>query len=304
MTLIFMDAREALRLVMPNWSWEVWKERHLEHHVEYADDTVLLFLTSTGGQLWFTCVLHSAQRFGLLPNRSKTRVMIFHSLFKASLYFLDGQAVEETRSHKLLGTLVTATNSNLAEIQAKTQKAGAALKRLAPLWQATWIPVQRRVRVLAAIVQAVYTHALCLLVLTASQLRLIDQRQQKWLRRVLKMPLVINGCPTHVSNERVLKASRQPLLSTQIEAMSIKWLGHIWRMPADSFIRKIHFTGDRPKRWDIPRRAGAPREKWTEHYWSKAKELADAVVISMPQLLSSKVKLERILKRQWFSRSS
>jgi hypothetical protein len=230
--------------------------------------------------------------------------MVFHPLIKASFYFLDGTEVESAAEHNQLGTMISKTHSNLLEMQRRAGKAEAAMRRLAPLWKASWIGLRRRVRVVAAVVQAIYTYALHLLVLTAAQLRMVDQRQQRWLRRVLRMPLVIDGCPTHISNSRVLTSARQIPLSATLQQTAVRWLGHVFRMSDTSFIKKIHFEGGLPKQWHVLKRPGAPRANWTNTYWSMAGKLAEAENLPIRSLLGNKMLLARVVKRQWFSRLS
>jgi len=119
----------------------------------------------------------------------------------------------------------------------------------------------------------------------------------RWLRRIMGMPRVINGVPTHISNETVYRASKQARLTKFLDAAALDWLAHVFRMPASWPVRQAHFQGDEIKVWNFERRQGRKGVQWMPTVMQRAVATAETLKLPVGQFLRDRKKVRKEVRR-------
>ena len=83
-----------------------WSEGRPIYDVEYADDTLLLALTTTQMQTFLSALEQGAAEYGMSLNSTKTELLVKDQQTKSNLLFRDGTQVPTTTHIKYLGSMI------------------------------------------------------------------------------------------------------------------------------------------------------------------------------------------------------
>ena len=109
LTVIFEDVDYAL--LAQGQPVNTWSVARPVYDLEYADDTLLLSLTTTQLQRILTALESQAKNYGMHLNLTKTEILVDPRRATPLISFSDGSPVTTTTQVKYLGTMISWKNS-------------------------------------------------------------------------------------------------------------------------------------------------------------------------------------------------
>ena len=255
----------------------------------FADDT-LIFGANT------QCInkpLHAIERhsayYGLKLNYGKCVNRTANQRVSSVRFSPDGPAagrlVPRQRSATYLGTLLTDTFDNKAEIANRLGDCIATCNRLKIFWKKASTSIKWKIQVFNAIIRSKLLYGLECIQLTNAEISKLNAFQNKSLRRILGKP------PTFLdreqTNQRIYQEIRQ-IYHCNFEHFGDTWrkaklrlFGHILRSSRSDPLNQVVFHADnlRP-RTVLTRRVGRPKSDWLlETYADAYKQIAGPITM-------------------------
>jgi hypothetical protein len=239
--------------------------------VLFADDT-LIFGANTR---CINVLLHAIERhshyFGLNLNYDKC-INITANQRVSSVRFSptgpgQGKLVPRKNSAVYLGTLLTDSNNNKAEILNRLGDCIATANRMKLFWTKANTTVKWKIQVFNAIIRSKLLYGLECIQLTAAEISRLDAFQNKSLRRILgKPPTFIDRTET---NERMYAEIRDQhgchfeKFGDTWRKAKLKFFGHILRCSRADPLSQVTFAADGiHPRHVVYRRPGRPKLDW------------------------------------------
>ncbi|XP_065583243.1 uncharacterized protein LOC136042233 [Artemia franciscana] len=173
-----------------------------------------------------------------------------------STFVINGQAVDVVRQFIYLGSIISSSGTLDAEISTRSTKASSVFGRLlGAVFHKPKISRHTKARIYNAIALIIMLHSSETWPITQTQLRRVDVVQARHLRRVESF----KGYDK-IRNTEILKTFKLANLSTQVKAHSLKWYGHLLRLPLSTPARIISDFNPSEKGWKRPR--GRPSTRW------------------------------------------
>jgi hypothetical protein len=197
--------------------------------VDFADD--LAILADSMDQLLETLQIlrEEAKIMVLQINLNKTKIMPIDPSSPAviSPVSLDATtSIEVVQKFTSLGSTIS-SDGFLPELQANLSKASSVMVRLnRHLWRKPNISRSTKLRIFNALVGSVMLYGAETWQASAATLMAIDRFQSKILRRIEALRWA-----DFVSNEKLLHLIKQSRSSTQAAERTLRWFGHLLRMP-------------------------------------------------------------------------
>lgn len=175
-----------------------------------------------------------AHEWGLQQNWDKTQLMVQglgkgrkrRFPHKGDLYY-EGRLVKSKPVAKYLGTLLAASGSHTHEVRSRVSKATTALSRVARgVWRHA-IGLELKVRLYLTLVRSVLCYGTECWHLNKTQLRMLEQVQNRALRWASKAPSHI----THETSEALRERLRVPTVESWIRLARLRWLRKALRAP-------------------------------------------------------------------------
>ena len=240
--------------------------------LEYADDTVLIAVTTEIAQKLLQYTEEEASKYGLHLNRGKTVRLAYNT--DEIVKFADGTPVPRSTHVEYLGTIMNDWGHSDAEVASRLKKAQGKCKALKPIWASRALDRGLAIRVLRSCVFSGLLYGLHTVYLTQGLSRRIDAFQIKCLRRALGIR------PTYASkllgeeavlNQEVACLTKATPLSADLTKMRYQLLGHVLRRGGNDPLRAT--TYDRfgqPKTLAGTARWGGRRKGWAEEVLNEA----------------------------------
>ena len=180
---------------------------------------------------------------------------------------MDGSLVPRGHRAKYLGTLLTDSVDNNAEVLSRITEVWGTCAKLKLFWNKANTTLQWKLRVFDAIIKSKLLYGLETIQLTMNERQRLDSVQMKGYRRILKVP------PTYIdrtwTNQRVIE-SLTTSHNLKFERFSETWkfrkvklLGHIIRSHRYDPLRQVLYEkGTLMPRIEHKRRVGKPRANW------------------------------------------
>ena len=258
----------------------------------FADDT-LIFGANTQciNKLLHAIERHSAY-YGLKLNYGKCVNLTANQRVSSVRFSSDGPAagrlVPRQRSATYLGTLLTDTFDNKAEIANRLGDCIATCNRLKIFWKKANTSIKWKIQVFNAIVRSKLLYGLECIQLTNAEISKLNAFQNKSLRRILGKP------PTFIdreqTNQRMYQEIRQ-VYHCNFEHFGDTWrkaklrlFGHVLRSSRSDPLNQVVFHSDnlRP-RTVLTRRVGRPKSDWLlETYADAYKQIAGPIAVFDP----------------------
>ena len=213
-------------LLLQGTPTNTWSEGYPTFDLEYADDTLLLALTTPQMQDILTSLESVAHEYGMHLNKTKTELLINPDRPSSPLYFTDGAAVPTTPQIKYLGTRITWKKPFDAAFLHRAAIAEEAFKKLRLVWNSS-LSQAVRLRIFQSTFTPTLIYALDTLTLTQKQLDRVDAFFIRFLRRVVR----VKASYTPASQTRKLCAKQdiQPYHPHTSSTPSIKPLNkYLW----------------------------------------------------------------------------
>jgi len=201
-----------------------WSEGRPVYDVEYADDTLLLALTTTQMQTFLSSLETGAAEYGMSLNSTKTELLVKNTEDTSNLIFRDGMPVPTTTHIKYLGSMIAWDQPFDAAFRHRAALAEESYKKLRLVWNSN-----RSRKHKLYIFRTTFVPTLCYgldaLTLTDRNLRQIDAWYHKFLRRILNIKATYYS---RISNWTVWNQAHRPQLpSATLQTLQIKALANI-----------------------------------------------------------------------------
>ena len=261
MSTIFSDIRETLsspkqQSPMTDISFS---------QILYADDTLIFGDHTQSINKLLKEIEMESSYYGLKLNYNKC-VNLTTNRKTSTIKYRDGSKVPRSHRAVYLGTLLTDTVDNSAEIHNRMAMAMVTFQKLQLFWDKANTTTAWKLRVYNAIIKTKLLYSLETIQLTKSELSKIDAFQMKGLRRILKIPSTYidrtqtNDVVLQKANETGTHTQR---LSESWKEQKLKLLGHILRADHSDPLRQVLFeSGTNIPRYHIIRRSGRPKLDW------------------------------------------
>ena len=208
MTVLFDDVDKRLRTHgVPQNTWSVGKP---VYDLEYADDTVLMAVTTHQLQEMLHAVQVEASLYGLELNKEKTELLV-PDYSATTICFADGTAVPTTTSAKYLGTQISWTTPPKIAINFRKSKAEAAFSKLYHVWNCK-LPKGSKSRIFHSAILPIYTYSLATCSLDKQHFRTIHGWYFRHLRRALGIK---HSYYSRIPNVKVWKTAGRPFIPSQ-----------------------------------------------------------------------------------------
>ena len=188
-----------------------WSVSHSVFDLEYADDTLLLSITTGQLQQFLSAMETVSSEYGMRLNQDKTELLSHPRLPNPPIYFLDGSAVKTTPQVKYLGSQISWDKSFELAFYHRLGLAEEAYKKLRLIWNSPKTR-QSKVRLFQAIFLPILLYGLDTLTLTTKMLARIDGQYYRFLRRAIGIKA---SYYSRVTNQSVWEQAGQPELPSE-----------------------------------------------------------------------------------------
>ena len=182
LTVILKDVDDLLR--RQGTPTNTWSINHPTFDVEYADDTLLIGLTTPQLEQMLRAIETDALCYGMRLNATKTELLINECCPPAEIRFVNGDIVPTTTQAKYLGSMVSWNMPFRTAFKHRCALAEEAYKKLRLVWNSS-LPRRVKLRIFQAIYPAVLTYGLDSFTLTDGHLQQIDAFYFRFLRRII-----------------------------------------------------------------------------------------------------------------------
>ena len=240
--------------------------------LEYADDTVLLARSAEVARALLAATEREAAKYGLQLNRDKTCRLAFNS--EEKIGYEDRSQVPRVKKVEYLGVIMDERGDPTEEVNTRVRKALHRCQALRPIWATRSLPKQLTIRILRSCVFSGLLYGLHTTWLSQINAQRIDALQLKCLRRALGIRSTYASKVVGeeaVTNREVARRAGEIPLSTQVQRMQYKLLGHVLRQEGSNPMRAISYD-----RLGQPRKLGGKnaqsksRTSWTDWVMSSA----------------------------------
>ena len=181
-----------------------------------------------------------AAKVGLHINWNKTRIIAIDPSSPAvnsPVSLNSTTSIEVVKDFTNLGSVIFSNGSLLPELQARLSKASSVMGRLnRHLWRKPNISRTTKLRIFNALVGSVIFYGAETWQASAATLKKIDAFHARSLRRIEGL-----RWSDFVSNEKLLQHTKQSWFSTQAAERTLRWFGHLLRMPPHLPAKMIYY---------------------------------------------------------------
>jgi len=225
----------------------------------YADDTLLVGVSTDSLQRYLAAVAESGARCGLKLHWTKFQLLQIRCA--GDVLTKEGDAIEKKATMFYLGTTIHGDGSIQGELNERLGAAWSDFSSLTSLWRHTTLTALRKVEIFQAVITTRLLYGLSSGWLNVKEQRQLDGFQARCLRRVLGIkPSYIS----RVSKQTVLDKSRQVPYSGQLLKQQLLLYDKIARSADASTLRALTFRPGslEPANNQHIRRVGRPRHEW------------------------------------------
>ena len=256
---------------------DIRRNLHTPKHIEpikgiefaeilYADDTFLFGTYTRNISLLLRSIQEESAYYNMKLNLGKC-INLTINRKQSNIRFLDDTLFPRSAQAKYLGTLLTDSVDNAAEVTNRIADVRATCAKLRLFWNKAKTSIKWKLKVFNAIIKSKLLYGLDTMQLTEQEQRTLDSVQMKRLRRILGIP------PTFVdrtwTNKKVLEKLRDEhnitvgLFSAAWRKKKVKLLGHILRAPKYDPMRQVLFEkGTVVPRVELRKIIGKPKANW------------------------------------------
>ena len=241
-----------------------WSVSHSVFDLEYADDTLLLSITTGQLQQLLSALETVSSEYGMRLNQDKTELLSHPRLPNPPIYFLDGSAVKTTPQVKYLGSQISWDKSFELAFYHRLGLAEEAYKKLRLIWNSPKTR-QSKVRLFQAIFVPILLYGLDTLTLTTKMLARIDGQYYRFLRRAIGIKA---SYYSRVTNQSVWEQAGQPELpSERLNYLQYKLIVQIYGSHRSDPMHNVVFASAFKDRiLTTGRRRGMQFPYWIEVY--------------------------------------
>jgi len=232
----------------------------------YADDTLLFGPHTQNINKLLKEIQIESNYYNLNLNLGKCINLTLNQQ-QTSVKFASNEFVPRHKKATYLGTLLTDTNDNHAELNNRIADTTATANKLKIFWQKAKTDVKWKLQVYDAIVKSKLLYGLECIQLTQVEQNRLDAYQMKGIRRILSIPptFVDRTWTNKMVMERATEEAGKPIktFSESWRSQKFKLLGHLLRAEVTDPLHQVTFEGESKfPRLAVRRRVGRPRENW------------------------------------------
>ena len=226
----------------------------------YADDTLLLSVSSTSLSRFMSAVSACGNQHGLQLHWGKLQLMNVRT--SGVIKRPDGTAIEPTNDIVYLGASISDDGRVGKELARRLGMAQREFICLTRIWKHCSLPRQRKMQIFNAMVLSKLVYGLATAWLGKNERSRLDGFQSRCLRSILNIPVAV---VSRVSNAAVLQQAAQSAVTSKLLEYPLLLLGKVARMPSGSSMRDATFCLGtlRLAVERYVRRVGRPRLDWT-----------------------------------------
>lgn len=260
LSVIFSDV--DTQLLKNGVATNTWSVGRPTYDIEYADDTLMLSLTTPQMQHFLTFLETEASHYGMSLNNTKTELLTPPFYKPQSIHFLDGTKVPQVDTVKYLGSMISWAKPFETAFYHRAGVAEETFKKLRLVWNSS-LPRRHKVRIFQSTFVPCLTYGLEALSLTTPHLKRIDAFYYRFLRRAINIKA---SYYSHIPNSDVYAQAGHPRKpSDYLKASQLKMLKEVYSLPQDSPIHNVVFcSAYRDRILTQGRRRGMQIPYWLE----------------------------------------
>ena len=228
-----------------------WSLTSILEDLDYADDLGLLSSRHQDIQEKTENLATAAIKVGLKINEQKTQVLRKNARTDESIH-VNGKTLEDVQEFNYLGSKITTDGDCMTEINSRISKAGQAFGMLRNIWKTNNLKLQTKIKIFKSNVLSVLLYGSECWKTTTTIEHKLEVFQTKCLRRILRI-----FWPNVISNQELLNRTGLKTITENIKIRRWTWLGHVYRMPANSIPRTALMWTPQGQR-----KRGRPKETW------------------------------------------
>ena len=256
---------------MTHGTTNTWSVGKPTYDLEYADDTLLLGISTEVLEEYLRHLQVEASLYGLLFNLDKSELLVHHLHPPGPVHFADNTVVNTSTTVKYLGSQITWIKPTLTTITHGVSLATTAFNKLSHLW-CSFLRVRAKVHIFTPNIVPIFLHGISALTMENKHFRRVHAWFFRYLRRAIG---VKHSYYSHITNKEVwLRAHRPTLPSQQILASQFRLLLESLNAdPADPF-HHVSFGPAQKDRVSLHKhfKTGPPPPQWLSLTYSHAME--------------------------------
>ena len=228
--------------------------------LEFADDLALLSHRLLDMQEKITALEETAQKVGLKISQEKTKVMRTNSTLQESLT-ISGTAIEDVHEFTYLGSKISNEGGTDEDIKTRIKKARQAFAILKPVWRATTISTNTKLRIFSSNVKSVLLYGSETWRVTKTSSSKVQTFVNGCIRQILRLRWF-----DKVSNTDLWSMSNQQPIDIQIRRRKWRWIGHTLRKATSNTTKMALEWNPQGKR-----KRGRPKQSWRRSVMAELK---------------------------------
>lgn len=217
--------------------------------VSFADDQVVLAQDAYDLEFMIKRLYNEYKKWGLQVSLQKTEYLVANSEVKFEVMINDVLQVKPMDQFKYRGAQINKDGLGTFEINNRIQQSRKIIGALNPLWWDKNISIKNKKRIGQTMVESVLSYGCEVWSMNADIKRKLTAVEMDYLRRSAGVSR-IEIRNRMEANETIIE---------RVQKRSLKWFGHLLRMPEDRLPNKIFQWQQLGKR-----KRGRPRRSWNE----------------------------------------
>ena len=227
--------------------------------VVYADDTLLISVSSTHLEEYLLSVAAAGERYGMELHWDKFQLLAIHT--EPALHAPSGDLIPCRTRMQYLGTTLSNDVHDQHELVKRIAMAKQDFLALDCVWKRSSLTWRRKLRIFNSLIESKLLYSLNTICLTVSQERQLNGFQNRCLRTIIGIkPSYVS----RVSNAAVLAKAGHTLATDLLRHRQCRLLDQVLQSPEGHPLRNATFIPgtDHPLTERYVRRRGAPSKEW------------------------------------------
>ena len=260
LTVLLEDVDAAL--LSKGVATNTWSVGRPTHDLEYADDTLLISLTTTQMESLLHELETQAELYGMHLNQTKTEVLHDARKFPPKVRFKKGEIVQTTTHVKYLGSLISWERSFDTAFKHRAGIAEFSYKKLRLLWNSS-LSRKSTLKIFQSIFLSTLTYGLETLTLQDKFLKRVDAYYIRFLRRIVGIKA---SHYSRIPNNEVWRRARYPKKPSEfLLRKQTKLLEQVFLASDHDPLKNVVFnTGYKDRIKTTGRRRGGKIPYWIE----------------------------------------
>ena len=239
-----------------------WSVLRPVYDLEYADDTLLLSLTTTQMQSILTALEGQADLYGMHLNCTKTEMLRDPKGDHNSLYFRDGSPVPTTTQTKYLGSMISWIDPFQTALKHRAALAEVAYKKLRLVWNSN-LSYCKKLHIFQSVFISILIYGMDSFTLTDKYIKKIDAVYYRFLRRIVGIKASFYS---RVSNNDVWRRAQYPQRpSDRLSKLQFTMLKDVFQAPMEDPLHNVVFSSAYRDRIQVRgRHRGRRKAYWLE----------------------------------------